>query len=109
MDNLKHSGLGVSSFIIGLIASIGLLITIIMATVAEASTYGGLDPNSSQAAIIGLTMMLFLALALVAIGLGIAALVQKDFKKLLPILGLTFSSVMVLIIIILMVIGLSLG
>lgn len=109
MEDLKHSGLGVSTFIIGLISSVGLLITIVMAGVAEASSYGGMDPNSTTAMLIGLFMMLFLAMTLVTIGLGIAAFVQKGYKKLFPILGVCFSSVMAILIIGLMIIGLSAG
>lgn len=109
MENVKHSGLGVSTFVIGLISSVGLIIVIIMAGYAEASNYGGLDPNSTQAVVIGLSMFLFLALTLITIGLGIAAFVQKGYKKLLPILGVTFASVITLLTIGLMVIGLSAG
>lgn len=109
MEDLKHSGLGISTFIIGLISAVGLLITIIVASVAEASSYGGMDPNSTQAMLIGLFMMLFLALTLVAIGLGIAAFVQKGYKKLLPILGVCFSSVMGIVVVGLMIIGLNAG
>lgn len=109
MEQLKHSGLGITAFILGLIAPIGLIFCIIMAAIAEASTYGGMDPNSTQAAVIGLFIMLFMLLALVAVGLGIGALVQKGYKKLFPILGVTFSSAVTLVTIALMIVGASAG
>lgn len=109
MEQLKHSGLGITTFVLGLIAPIGLIVCIIMAAIAEASSYGGMDPNSTEAVIIGLFLILFVILALVAVGLGIGALVQKGYKKLLPILGVVFSSVVLLLTIILMVIGANAG
>ncbi|ACV25816.1 hypothetical protein [Kangiella koreensis] len=109
MEQLKHSGLGITTFVLGLIAPIGLIITIIMAAVAEASSYGGMDPSSSEAMVIGLFLILFVILALIAVGIGIGALVQKGYKKIFPILGVVFSSVVLVITIALMVIGANAG
>lgn len=109
MEQLKHSGLGITTFVLGLIAPIGLIACIIFAAVEEASTYGGMDPNSTKAAVIGLFLILFAVLALIAVGIGIGALVQKGYKKLLPLLGVVFSSVVLILTIVLMVIGANAG
>lgn len=109
MEQLKHSGLGITTFVLGLIAPIGLILCIIFAAIAEASSYGGMDPNSTQAVVIGLFLILFVLLALVAIGLGIGAFVQTGYKKILPILGVVFSSVVLLFTVLLMIIGANTG
>ncbi|MHC9509605.1 hypothetical protein [Kangiella sp. M94] len=109
MEQLKHSGLGITTFVLGLIAPFGLIICFIIAGVAEANTYGGIDPESTLAIVTGLFLIFFMVLSLAAIGIGIGALVQKGYKKLLPILGVTISSIVLLMAVILMIIGANAG
>ncbi len=109
MEQLKHSGLGITTFVLGLIAPIGLIICIIIAGVAESSTYGGIDSRSTFAIVTGLFMLVFIIMGLVTIGLGIAAFVQKGYKKLLPIIGFTFSTVVLFMAVVLMIIGANAG
>ncbi|HEY9031132.1 MAG TPA: hypothetical protein VIM93_07210 [Kangiella sp.] len=93
----------------GLIAPIGLIVCFIIAGVAEASTYGGIDTNSILAIVTGLFMLLFMIMGLATFGIGIGAFVQKGYKKVLPIIGFTFSTVELLMAVILMIIGANAG
>ena len=88
----KHSGLGIASFISSVIAGIFLFVIFVIAGVMEASTPGGIDETSPAAVFIGLSMFGFLFVALVALGLGIAGLVQKNRIKLFALLGTIFSA-----------------
>jgi hypothetical protein len=56
------------------------------------STPGGLGEDSIAAGIIGLLIMAMIFVSMVALGLGIAGLVQKNRKKIFALLGTIFSA-----------------
>lgn len=90
MEN-KHSGLGIASFIISTVVCALTFILLMVAGAIEVSTPGGMDENSVEAVIIGMLFIGFMLLELLAAGLAIAGLCQKNRLKLFPILGLIFS------------------
>jgi hypothetical protein len=75
----------------------------------EASTPGGMDEDSAGAVMVGLILFAFLGAALVALGLGIGGLLQKERKKIFAILGAVFSSVCLVGTISLVILGLTMG
>lgn len=87
----KHSGLGIASFIVSTIIGVLMFFLIIIAGVMEVSTPGGIDESSSSAMIVGLLMIALMIVDVVAVGLGIAGLTQKDRKKIFSILGIVFG------------------
>ena len=103
--SLPHSGMGIASFIIGLVASLGLLVTFGVAGVADSTQPGGLDEASVMAGVLGLLMVLFALAQLVALGLGIAGLVQAGRNKILSVLGTVFASTALLGSLMLMLLG----
>ena len=109
MEEQKHSGLGVASFITSLVSGILLFLLIVIAGVIEASTPGGMDEKSAAAVIVGLFLFAFLGAAFVALGLGIGGLLQKDRKKIFAILGAVFSAAASLGTIFIMMLGLVMG
>lgn len=109
MEEQKHSGLGIASFIISMVAGLLVFIVIAIAGVMEASTPGGMDETSAGAVMVGLFLFLFLGLALVALGLGIAGLLHKQRKKVFSILGTIFSSVTLAGTAFIMMLGLAMG
>lgn len=109
MENLKHSGLGIASFIISLISAALIFILMAIAGVLEVSTPGGMSEESAGAVLIGLFLILFLIVCLVALGLGIGGLVQKERKKLFAILGTLFSGVTFVGTLFVLLIGLAIG
>ncbi|GAB2888766.1 hypothetical protein GCM10027046_16540 [Uliginosibacterium flavum] len=88
----KHSGLGIASFIISLIAGFLLFILFAVAGVMENTSPGGIDEESAGAMIIGLFLILLIMVEAIALGLGIAGIVQKDRKSVFAILGTAFSA-----------------
>jgi uncharacterized BrkB/YihY/UPF0761 family membrane protein len=101
----KHSGVGIVSFVISLVAGFLMVVVIGMAGVLSAHHAPGTRHNPAQA-IVGLGMFALLGLDLVAVALGIAALCQAQRNKLFGILGLVFSGVTILGTFGLMVLGL---
>ncbi len=105
---LKHSGLGVASFIISMLGGPGMFLMLVVAGVLAASVPGGKMDESSPAAVgLGLVLIGGIAFALVGVGLGIAGVAQKGRKKLFAVLGLVFNSLIVLGVAALMVIGMA--
>lgn len=105
-QTLKHSGMGIASFIMSLLLGPGLFLLVIIAGVLQASTPGGIDNTSPAAVFLGLIMLFTAGLTLIGIGLGIAGVVQKKRKKIFAVLGLIFNSVVVLAFLLLMIVGL---
>jgi uncharacterized membrane protein len=104
----KHSGLGIASFVVGIVSGLLLLTVFVIAGIAETSTPGGIDEKSPIAVLIGLLLFLFLGVALVGLVLGVAGLLQKDREKIFAILGVIFSAIAILCPILLVLVGLAL-
>jgi len=107
MEKQKHSGLGIASFITSVVSGILIFVMIVVAGVMETTTPGGIDENSAGAVMVGLFLFAFLGGSLVALGLGIGALMQKDRKKVFAILGTVFSTVSLLGTIFILMLGLA--
>ncbi len=101
----KHSGIGIASFVISILAGILIFIVLGIAGSLEASTPGGIDENSTEAVMVGLAIIGLLLLSVLAVGLGVGGLFQKERKKIFAILGTVFSSFLILSVIGLMVLG----
>ena len=86
-----HSGLGIASFIISLAAGAALVVLLGIAGVIE-SQPGGMDEESAGAIVLGLILALTALAQVLALGLGIAALVQTGRSKLFGVLGTVFAS-----------------
>jgi hypothetical protein len=100
---MKHSGLGVASFVVSLIVGAIELITIISAAALEVQ--GQMTETSVSAVVIGMVILVGLFANLVGIGLGIASVAQNKAKKIFGILGLIFNGCLILLILGLMFIG----
>ncbi|WP_110933569.1 hypothetical protein [Paenibacillus bouchesdurhonensis] len=108
---LKHSGLGITSFVMSIIAFLGYFaaIFLIIAAIGQAVQ----DPayieealTEDPAAILGILTMFGAAIInLVALILGIIGLVIKNRKKIFAIIGTVLSSLSVLFIIFLYIVG----
>jgi uncharacterized membrane protein len=109
MEEQKHSGLGIVSFITSIVSGILIFLLIVIAGAMEVSTPGGMDEESAGAMMVGLFLFVFLGASLVALGLGIAGLLQKDRKKIFAILGTIFSAVTIVGMIFIVMLGLAMG
>jgi hypothetical protein len=105
----KHSGIGIASFVISIMAGGISFLLVLAAGAMEASTPGGIDEESAAAIVLGLMIIGMVILNLVALGLGIGGLLQKERKKIFAILGTIFSGLTVAGIMFLMILGSMVG
>jgi len=101
----KHSGLGITSFVISLLVGVLIFAAIIIAGFASAHRPDGMDERAPGTILLGLAIIGFMLLDLLALALGIAGLFQKDTKKVFAVLGILFSLFTLLGTIGLMIIG----
>ena len=101
----KHSWMGIASFITSIAVGLVIFILIVIAGVMEVSTPGGIDEESIGSMLLGLAIIAMVFLDLAALGLGVAGLVPKGRKKVFAILGTSFSSVTLIVIISLIIVG----
>ena len=102
----KHSAFGIASFILSIFVGMSMFLAFVIAGVMEASRPGGMDEQSIQAVIVGLAIITLIFLDLVAVVLGIVGLFQKNRKKVFAILGVIFSSVTLMLVIGVIILGL---
>lgn len=89
----KHSGLGITSFVLSLLVGLLVFGILVVAGIMEARRPGGIAEDSPITILVGLAIIGAMMLDLLAVALGIAGLVQKDTKKVFAILGLIISAV----------------
>lgn len=100
-NNMRtHSGFGLASFILSLIAVLTTAIFIIAALkfISVGLTYGGMF-------MIGLLIIATLLFSLIGLIFGIIAVCQKNRKKLYSILGIVISAVVFVTIVFLFILG----
>lgn len=92
---VKHSGLGIASFIMGILVIIGVCITFGVA--GGSANVSTMDTSyDSLMTGIGLLACGTIAVALVGLVLGIIAVVQKNTKKVFGIIGLVLNALVFL-------------
>jgi mannose/fructose/N-acetylgalactosamine-specific phosphotransferase system component IID len=101
----RHSGLGIASFALSMVMAVFIFLLLVVAGVMESSRPGGIDETSAGAIILGLLIIGSMFAELVALGLGVGGLMQKDRNKLFPILGAVFSAMTLLGVTALMILG----
>jgi hypothetical protein len=106
---VRHSGLGIASFVIGCVSAVLILVLMAIAGAIEVSTPGGMSETSPVAIVVGLLMFLFVFLALVGLGLGIAGLFQSQRRRLFAVLGTVFTLVTLVGSAAVVLIGLTMG
>ncbi len=99
---MKHSGLGIASFIITVLGGL-LAVAMVAASVVLASA--NYRDDSIQFVIVGLFLFASVFLMLVGLGLGIAGVCIAGRKKVFAILGIVFSTGGILCLGALMLIG----
>jgi hypothetical protein len=105
----KESGLGIASFLIGLVAGAMELVLIAIAAVMATSSPGGMDEKSPQAIVLGLGILAGLALAILGLLTGIVAMLDRRRAKVFAILGVLCSGMVLLCVALLLIVGTAMG
>jgi hypothetical protein len=103
-----HSGLGIASFLVGLLAGVGEMAVVGWAGYTGVTHRGTITPDSPTAILLGLAMLAGLGLALLGGMLGVGGLFQANRKRVFAVLGMALNALVVLAFLGLMVIGLAL-
>ena len=101
--------MGIASLLISIFTAIGFFIVTIIAGIMEANTYGGIDEESTEAIILGLSILGFGFLDLLAIGLGIGGIFQKTRGRITAIIGTIISLATLIVTFSLIAIGIAAG
>ena len=104
-----HSRMGIASFVLAILVGLGIFAIIVVLGVMETSTPGGVDESSVVVGLLGLGIVLGLLINVVGLGLGVAGAIQRRRKKLFAILGIVLNAVIFLGVLVVIVLGLSLG
>ena len=103
---LRHSGMGIASFVLALIGFAGMFVTFAVAGALRASGVptGDRDPASI---LVGLAVIVMGLVSLIAVGLGFGGLFQNGRRKLFASLGLGIAIFTVLSTAGLIILGIS--
>jgi hypothetical protein len=102
----RHSGIGVASFVISIAVGCFMMALLCVAAILAAQRIPGGRTYPGQS-VVGLAVIFLAAVDVVAIGLGIAAVCQREKNRLFGILGLVFSSLTIVGVIGLIIFGLA--
>ena len=104
-----HSRLGISSFVLGVLAVVALILLVVVTPFLFSSALEGVDPQSLDpqdlngdspvvviAGLVGLGFLVSILLNLVGLGLGIAGLVQRRRRRLFAAIGTALNGLVVL-------------
>ena len=105
VDQRRESGLGIASFLIGLVAGALELGLIIVAVVLATSSHGGMNQQSPQAILLGLGILGGLALAVLGLLAGIVAMLDKRRSRRFAILGAFCSGMVLATVALLLIVG----
>ena len=98
---LKHSGPGIASFVISLVALLGYIISFIIVGVMASSIlneFGELSNDSSQAFLfLGLAILGLAALNVIGVVLGIIGISIRNRRKIFGIIGTIINGVIILV------------
>jgi len=106
---LKHSGVGIASFLLSIISGVMLVVLVVIAGVMQASTPEGMDEEAPEVIALGLGLIGFLFGSFLGLVLGIIGLFQNRRKKIFAILGILFGGLALFVVLGLMAIGLAMG
>jgi hypothetical protein len=102
----RNTRLGVASFVISVVAGALFFVACGYMVYLELITPGALQDNSSsKTVLLGLSLIGLFLLELLAVGLGIAGILQKESKKSLAVLGTVFSGVAILLFVAAVILG----
>jgi hypothetical protein len=102
---LRHSGLGVASFVLGLLTAIAIPALFATVVAIEMNTPGWIDQETPGLMALCLGILLAAVLALLGAILGIGGTVQRDRKKVFAVIGLVLNGAVALGVAALLVLG----
>jgi hypothetical protein len=100
-----HSGLGIASLVLGVVAGVAACVFFVVAGVLGSSS--SMNQGPLLAVAVGVGMILVVMTTSFASGLAVGGLVQKDKSKAFAIIGLVVNILLILSLFALMLVGLT--
>lgn len=92
-----HSGVGIASFILGVLSILVLVGLIVAVAVVEVTNPGAIDSDAEPVTtVLGLVVMLTFLITIIGTTLGVVGLFDTQRNKLFAILGTTFNGMIIL-------------
>lgn len=92
MESVKHSGIGIASFVTGVCVSLLMFVAVIAADGMAALTPGDMEGSSIAAILLGAS----LAGSMISLRLGVGGVSQNTRRKTFAILGIVVSAATIL-------------
>ncbi|MFM2480302.1 hypothetical protein [Celerinatantimonas sp. YJH-8] len=105
----KHSGVGIAAFVISIISLLFIFFLMFLLGIMTTAVAAHRSALSTGILLISFLSIVPLLMNLVALGLGIAGLLQRDRKKIFPILGTILSGIIVISLLSMIVLGIVHG
>jgi len=102
---LKHSGVGIASFVLCMISGVSLFVLFGVAGYMESQSPAGMSEDDPTTMLLGVALIAAAMAQFLAFILGVVGLFQANRKKIFAILGTIFSLLAILIFGGLMVVG----
>jgi hypothetical protein len=114
-ETKKQSKIGIASFVIGILAMLIFCIALVLAIIyaipiasqITSTTSYQIDQSSPTVISLGILMLISPLLSLVGAALGIGALVQKNHKKTLGVIGLVLNLLIILVFCVMFILGVA--
>ncbi len=100
----KHSGLGIIAFVLSIVALVGAFGLLAIAAVLSLARHAPPDARHMGQVLFLMCLIALVLANLLALGLGIAGLMQPQRKKVFAVLGTAFAGLQVAIVLLLVVI-----
>ena len=104
MNKQNESNIGIASFVTSVVSGLFIFMIFVLATVMQAEGYD-MDGDSAIEIVLVIALYFFIGATLVAHGLGITGLFQKDRNKIYAILGTVFSAILLIATTFIMLLG----
>ncbi len=101
----KHSGLGIIAFSLSLVAALGMFGLVVIAMLMRMARHAPPEARHLGRMLWTLFLVALVLLNLLALGLGIAGLMQPQRKKIFAVLGTVFAGLQVAIVLLLALIS----
>lgn len=102
---LKHSGVGIASFVLSMLSGVSLFVLFAVAGYMESQSPGGMNEDDPTTMLLGVALIAAGMAQFLAFVLGVVGLFQANRKKIFAILGTIFSLLAILAFGGLMVVG----
>jgi len=107
MEPWRHSGVGITSFVISLISGFGMFaVTLFMGAIVASSPHI-IDGESVELAVGGILTLGFVFLSIIAFCLGLGGLCEPQARKTFAILGTVLSACNLGVTLLLLVVGIA--